>query len=379
MRTAEAGELDTVKRKLKRSIIDCDIHNYTGHDVIRPYLPREFRDSPPAQTPQGGGQHFNGGVGGRMVDSFPPEGGPAGSSLAYMQKHHLDPYRVEYGILTGESMHIMVMNRYDYASALSTATNEYVLEHWCARDSRLKASIIIAKQVPELAAKEIDRIGGRPETAQVLVCSGARLPYGNRFYDPIYAACVRHNLPFTIHIGAEGSGINSPTTNTGFVAHYIESRSARPQLMMAHLASFIFEGTFERYPTLKVVMQEAGVLWVVPYLWQLDQLWMEHRIQLPWMKKSPTDYFRQHVRMTTQPFETTPNRAILELSLKSMHAEETLMFCSDYPHWDYDSPLKALPRLDDPLWDRVYYRNAAEWYGLPMRQTERDEAMGGTQ
>jgi predicted TIM-barrel fold metal-dependent hydrolase len=143
--------------------------------------------------------------------------------------------------------------------------------------------------------------------------------------------------------------------------------------MMAHLASFIFEGTFERFPTLKVLLQEAGVLWVVPYLWRLDQIWMEDRIQLPWMKKSPSEYFREHVRMSTQPFEATPNRSIFDQSMKSMFAEETLMYCSDYPHWDFDSPLQALPKMDDALWDRVLYYNAAEYYNLPDRRAEQDK------
>ncbi|WP_159882376.1 amidohydrolase family protein [Paenibacillus puerhi] len=371
------GQPEAAKRsKLKRSIIDCDIHNYTGLDVVKPYLPRHYRemiDTYGSALPSG--MHFNGGVGGRMVDSFPPEGGPAGSDLAFMQKHHLDPYNVEYGILTGEGPgHQGTMN-YDYAAALSTAANDYVIEHWLSRDSRLKGSVFIAKQDPVQAAKEIDRVGGRSDMVQVLVHNGAMFPYGNRFYYPIYEACVRHNLPFTIHVGGEGIGINETPTGAGYVSHYIEARACRPQVMMAHLASFIFEGVFERFPTLQVVMQESGVFWIAPYLWRLDEDWRSLRVQTPWVKKKPSEYFRSNVRVTTQPIEQTPTREVFDQMMDNIYAKETLMFCSDYPHWDFDSPLQAMPKLENELWDRVYYQNAAELYNLPSRKSEREESV----
>lgn len=358
--------------KLKRSIIDCDIHHYTGMNVIKTYLPRAYRELVETYgTALPGGLHFNGGVGGRMVDSFPPEGGPAGSSLAYMQEHHLNPHHVEYGILTGEGYGMHGTIHHDYAAALCTAVNDYTIDHWLSCDSRLKGSIFIPKQEPTLSAQEIDRLGGRADMVQVIVSNGAMLPYGNRYYYPIYEACVRHGLPFTIHVGLEGVGVNGAPTGAGHVTHYIESRAARPQVMMAHLASFIFEGVFERFPTLKVVLQEAGVFWLAPYLWRLDQDWKALRVQTPWVKKKPSDYFREHVRVTTQPIEEVPGRALFDEMMNNIYADETVMFCSDYPHWDFDSPMKALPKLEEPLWNRVFYANAADLYGLPVRQSER--------
>src|SRR5690606_17825944 len=175
-----------------------------------------------------------------------------------------------------------------------------------------------------------------------------------------YAACVQHNLPFTIHVGLEGVGINPPPSGAGHVSHYVEHRACRPQVMMTHLASFIFEGVFEKFPGLKVVLQESGVFWVPSFLWRLDQDWKALRVQTPWVKKRPSEYFREHVRVTTQPIEEVPNRIIFDELMNNMFASETLMFCSDYPHWDYDSPALALPKLDETLWDRIYYHNAAE-------------------
>jgi predicted TIM-barrel fold metal-dependent hydrolase len=342
--------------------------------VIKPYFPREYRELIETYgSAMPGGMHFNGGFKGRMGDSFPPGGGPAGSDLDYMREHHLDPHNVAYGILTGESLGAQATINFDYAAAYCRAVNDYTIEHWLSQDSRLKGSILIPKQDPEQAAKEIDSIGGRDDIVQVLVQNGAMFPYGNRYYYPIYEACVRHNLPFTIHVSGEGAGINAPATGAGYVTHYVEARAARPQVMMAHLASFIFEGVFERFPTLKVVLQEAGVFWIVPYLWRLDQDWKALRVQTPWVRKKPSEYFRENIRVTTQPIEETPNREVFDQMMDSLHAKETMMYCSDYPHWDFDSPLQALPRLDDELWDRIYYRNAAELYNLPSQPESEDK------
>ena len=47
-----------------------------------------------------------------------------------------------------------------------------------------------------------------------------------------------------------------------------------------------------------------------------------------------------------------------------MDAEHLLMFASDYPHWDFDSPTHAFPKLPQKLHDRIFFENAREFYGL---------------
>ena len=42
--------------------------------------------------------------------------------------------------------------------------------------------------------------------------SGARFPFGQRYYHPIYEACERHGLPIAMHPGTEGMGINHQPT-----------------------------------------------------------------------------------------------------------------------------------------------------------------------
>jgi len=51
---------------------------------------------------------------------------------------------------------------------------------------------------------------------QVLMASAARMPYGQKWYWPIYRAAVEHNLPVAIHVGAEGTGVANAPTGAGY-------------------------------------------------------------------------------------------------------------------------------------------------------------------
>ena len=74
---------------------------------------------------------------------------------------------------------------------------------------------------------------------------------------------------------------------------------------------------------------------------------------------------RTNVRLTSQPMEEPEDPEQIRQILPMMYADEVLMFSSDYPHWDFDSPLRAFPRLDERLRRRIFSDTARELYGLP--------------
>ena len=45
-----------------------------------------------------------------------------------------------------------------------------------------------------------------------------------------------------------------------------------------------------------------------------------------------------------------------------MQAEKTLMFASDYPHWDFDNPRHVFQEAPEDLRRRIFFENASEIY-----------------
>jgi uncharacterized protein len=63
----------------------------------------------------------------------------------------------------------------------------------------------------------------------------------------------------------------------------------------------------------------------------------------PRLRKLPLEYFREHFQLSTQPIEELDNARHLVQSIEFAQMTDRVMFSSDYPHWDFDSPVKALP------------------------------------
>ena len=139
---------------------------------------------------------------------------------------------------------------------------------------------------------------------------------------------------------------------------------ARPQIAMAHTVSFICEGVFEKFPDFRVLFVEHDVFWVPGLMWHMDSDWKGLRDYTPWVKRLPSEYLRQHIRFGTQPMIQPPTRDDMKRFLEWLHADEVLVFASDYPHWDWDEPTGFLADFDADYRHRIMAQNAAELYGF---------------
>ena len=308
--------IDTIERthrgasdSTKLFTVDTDIHHgiHSKSDLF-PYLSKVVAERFADYGLVGGNLYaYNGGVRGYradVVEAQSPGGlGAAATNLDRTVKDLVDDCGVDIGLLTGSSVYgACSIPDLDYASAICRAFNDFTIEHWLAKESRFRFAMAVCPQDPQQAAEEIDRIGGHPGVIAVILPCGAPRAFGQRFYTPIYEACERNNLTVALHFATEGSGVNPPPTSAGYPTYYAR-RGSRPAYYQAHLASMVFEGWFEKFPTLKVAMLEARLrLGAAVHLEDgpgLEGL----RYQTPWVKRLPSEYVLERVRFATQPVE----------------------------------------------------------------------------
>ncbi len=106
---------------------------------------------------------------------------------------------------------------------------------------------------------------------------------------------------------------------------------------------------------------------------RLDHEYMLRRSEAPSLKRLPSEYMREHCWYTTQPMETT-NQKALETTLEMINAETQLLFASDWPHFDFDLPQEIydLPFLSEQAKRRILGENARGLFHLdPLPRHER--------
>jgi len=78
----------------------------------------------------------------------------------------------------------------------------------------------------------------------------------------------------------------------------------------------------------------------------------------------PSAYMRE-MYFTSQPMEWTDD-ALLESTFRAIDAENSLMYSSDWPHWDFDVPgrIASIPFLSENGKRRILGETARQVFGL---------------
>ena len=341
-------------------IVDCDLHIPTDGEAIAERMPEPFRSK--GLTGAGDGYHSPIGVTRRDAITRGET-----TALELTREQILDPLGIERAIITGGPSSGLVSHpNARHAVEMMRAYNDWVVEEWTSRDDRLSASVVIVPHAPEESAAEIRRWADHPDMVQAITGTGTRTPIGQSEYWPIFEAAEEAGLPVAMHIGPKGdTGISNPNNPAGISTSYSEGHIAQAINCYGQIASLVLEGVFEAYPDLNFVMIEGEFGWVPDLMWRMDRNWKALREETPWLERPPSEYLVENVRFTTQPIPEPPKRQYFLDVLEMIHAEETLMFCTDYPHWDGDySPRQVFPNLPEEVERAIFFETANELYGF---------------
>lgn len=321
--------------------IDCDVHpSLPSTTMLLPYLDEHWRE-----------QVVERGIDGMDSACFPPmapangrpdwrlSAGKPGSNPRKLVTDALDMFGSRYAILNCLYGVQAVCDEY-LAAGLASGINGWLVKEWLDFDPRLRASIVIAPENPEFAAKEIERRAVDGRFVQVLLLSMAQMPLGRRFYWPIYEAAARHDLPIAIHAG---SGFRHAMSASGWPSYLVEDYVNYPDAFGVQILSLIAEGVCTKFPDLKFVISEGGFTWLPGFLWRANKSWRAMRVETPWIDRPPSEIIRSNFRFTLQPNDLPVNPDVLQTLLHHIVSDEMILFSTDYPHWHFNG-VAALPK-----------------------------------
>jgi hypothetical protein len=113
-------------------VMDLDVHEtFTSWQEVLPYLAEPWRQlvASNAWTPPSFPFAYWTGHGLNRADSHPADGTPAGSSYELFKEQVLDAYPIKYAVLTGQFLPGDLEAQFEFASALASAYNDWVLAH----------------------------------------------------------------------------------------------------------------------------------------------------------------------------------------------------------------------------------------------------------
>lgn len=161
-------------------------------------------------------------------------------------------------LFTSEGLSVGFIQVPAYAVSICRAYNDYVYEKFARLSPRLRPMALIPMQDVPAAVGELRRAVkelGFP--GAMLPATGLPVHLGHQLYWPIYEEAEKLDCALAVHGGsARGLGLDSFTSMTA--AHVLH----HPVPLMMAVVSFIYDGVFDRFPTLRLGLMEGGCGWL---------------------------------------------------------------------------------------------------------------------
>ena len=232
----------------------------------------------------------------------------------------------------------------DMQVLLGRAYAHWLTEVVLPQDNRLGVLVFLPLNDPKEALQIVRDFSGRPGVLGFMVTSETKRPIHHNDLMPIYAELEERGQPLAFHAGLNWHGEYMSQFNRFIGMHAISFVLCN----MVHMTNWVLNGLPERFPRLKTVWIESGLAWIPFMMQRLDNEYMMRTSEAPLLRRKPSEYIAD-MYFCSQPMESG-NLEALELTMKMIRAETQLMYSSDWPHWDFDSPsvIYDLPFLAEP-------------------------------
>jgi predicted TIM-barrel fold metal-dependent hydrolase len=351
-------------------IVDADVHVHESPGALAPYCDppwdvalRAVADVPERYLDIPG---FSPGGDGTLTARFPTA--HEATRMVHTPEQmveELAAIHVDLAVLFPDHLlKLPVLPQVEYAAALARAYNAWLVDRWTSRHPALLGAIAACPQDPEDAAREIERYADEPSIVAVyLPCAGLDPLWGHRRYDPIFDAAQNAGLPVLLHAVTVTSPV-FPFNNHGFDTELARHATSHTFAIMANVVSMVSTGVVVRFPELRIGVTEAGISWMPFVCNRLDKEYLERRREVPFLTERPSHYVKR-IYVATQPIEEPERLRDIVTLMELYDGDRTTVFASDWPHHDFDHPMKLdqVP-FDEEQRRRVFGENALELFGI---------------
>jgi uncharacterized protein len=268
----------------------------------------------------------------------------------------------------GEGLLSTALANHHLVRTVVQAANDWTIDSWLNSDDRLFGLVLIPTGVPEDAGREIRRVGQHDRMVGVAMGTNAfGRPFGHPVYRPIFEAAAELNLPIILQTGSEVLIEQlTPPVGGGLPSTFSEFDALSSQPLVSHVVSMIAEGIFETYPRLKVMVVGGGAGWIPGLLWLFDYWYKIVRLEMPWLRRLPSEYFVEHVRVATADLEAPRESTKLAQLLSTVPGiDSVLVYASGYPRQGWETPDEIAGRLPEAWHGPAFLGNALDLYRWP--------------
>lgn len=348
------------------TVVDVDVHlggaiDYedVGKYLAEPHKSRLLNPSGPTPLPYSGWDRNSGGKIEEESHSL---------TDAHELNHRLcEEFGVDFPILNTLSW-IPRLPESEFAVNIARAYNNVLFDEFLDEYDHFRGMVTIPTQRPEKAAEEIDRIGDEDQIVGLYIATGGPdKPLGDPSYDVMYQAADDHNLPIVYHGHVDAFLTDFPRQNQALETYASVSVLGHPWAQMLTMTSLIEQGTPEKFPDLDFVFLESGLLWAAYMMFRLNKTFSMQPNASPLLEKSPEEYIRDQFYFGTQPMGESNDLSMTE-QIFDLVGADSIMFASDFPHWDFDNPTTMMDlfknNFNSDEIEQVLNRNASDVFGI---------------